>query len=200
MPQLENPVSSLMTLANKITITRIALIPMFGATVWWYGRTVADGAPEDRVRIAAASLFLVAAITDGLDGFIARRFNQQSRLGTILDPIADKGLVLVAIVMLSISNWSNEFPFWFPIVVLVRDAVLVGGFVVLTRLIGRVEVKPSSLGKAATFFQVTAILLVLLQVPGIESFYPAAVATLFTFLSGIGYIYEGLRQVQRARE
>src|SRR5260370_25849506 len=65
---------------------------------------------------------------DGVDGFIARRFNQRSRLGAFLDPIADKGLVITAIVVLALSNRSKGFPIWFPIAVIGRDAVLVIGF------------------------------------------------------------------------
>ncbi len=82
-----------MTLANKITIARLCLIPIFGIFAWKYGTSVARGRPAECVRVIAAFVFIIIAAMDVLDGFIARRFNQRSRLGAILDPIADKGLV-----------------------------------------------------------------------------------------------------------
>ena len=89
-----------------------------------------------------------------LDGYIARRFNQRSRLGAILDPIADKGLVLTAIVVLALSNRSEDFPIWFPIAVIGRDTILVVGFLALSKAIGRVEIRPSKIGKTATLLQI----------------------------------------------
>src|SRR6187455_2958546 len=99
-----------MTLANKITITRIFMIPLFVMMAIYYGRGVQRGQPQDWQRFAAILLFLGAAASDGLDGYIARRYNQRSALGVILDPIADKGLLLSGIITLSISNWSNVSP------------------------------------------------------------------------------------------
>ena len=99
-----------MTTANKITVTRILLIPVFVMMAIYYGRGLQKGHPRDWQRIVAIFLFLVAAASDGLDGYVARRYNQRSRLGVVLDPIADKGLLLAAIITLSFSNWTYEFP------------------------------------------------------------------------------------------
>ena len=90
-------------------------------------------------------IFLVAAASDGLDGYVARRYNQRSALGVILDPIADKGLLLSGIITLSISNWSHispeygKFPAWFPVLVIARDLVILIGSVVLHLLNGKVR-------------------------------------------------------------
>ncbi|MEP6975013.1 MAG: CDP-alcohol phosphatidyltransferase family protein, partial [Spartobacteria bacterium] len=94
-----------MTTANKITLVRILMIPAFVLMAIYYGESIKRGEPEEWQRFAAIIIFLVAAASDGLDGYIARRYNQRSALGVILDPIADKGLLLSAIITLSISNW-----------------------------------------------------------------------------------------------
>src|SRR6201981_2401670 len=139
-----------MTLANKITIVRICLIPAFAFYTWQYGASVVNGRPAETIRLIATLLFVLAAAMDGLDGFIARRFNQRSRLGAILDPVADKGLVMTALVVLPLSNRSEDFPIWFPIAVIGRDAILATGFLALSKTIGRVEIRPSKIGQTAT--------------------------------------------------
>src|SRR5205085_3724939 len=137
-----------MTTANKITIVRILLIPVFVTLALYYGESVQRGDPIEWQRFAAIIVFLLAAVSDGLDGYVARRYNQRSALGVILDPIADKGLLLAGIITLSISNWSQsdpdygKFPAWFPVLVITRDAVLLVGATVLYLLIGKLRVKP----------------------------------------------------------
>src|SRR5260370_11583463 len=132
-----------MTLPNKITVTRICLIPVFALVAWMYGVTVAKNHPDERLRHASAGIFILAAATEGLDGFIARRFNQRSRLGSILDPIADKGLVATAILVIVLGSWPNGFPVWFAVAVLGRDLLLGIGFLMLSNAIGDVTVRPS---------------------------------------------------------
>lgn len=199
-----------MTTPNKITIIRILMIPVFVMMTIYYGKSVQRGEPNDWQRILAIVTFLVAAASDGLDGYIARKYNQKSQLGVILDPIADKGLLLAAIITLSFSNWTYEFPLWFPVLVITRDAVILIGSVVLHLLAGKLQVKPSWTGKTATAFQMIAIALVLLQLNLFHrtvSFLgqkfafdfldiPVALAGLFTLISGVGYVAEGFRQLQ----
>ena len=133
-----------MTLANQITIARILLIPVFVLFAVYYGRSVDQGRPQEWQRWAAVIVFLVASVTDCLDGWVARRFSQRSPLGAVLDPIADKGLLLAAIITLSLSKWTYAFPLWFPVLVIARDAVIVTGCVLLKRLSNHLEVRPSS--------------------------------------------------------
>src|SRR6266403_2017859 len=168
-----------MKLANKITIARICLIPVFGIFARQYGARVVRGRPAEYVRVIAAFVFILAAAMDGLDGFLARRFNQRSRLGAVLDPIADKGLVITAIVVLAHHNRSGEFPIWFPVAVIGRDAILLIGFLGLSKAIGRVEIRPSKIGKAATLLQIASILWLLLGLRRIGHIYLPALATLF---------------------
>src|SRR5438105_5100474 len=148
-----------MTTANKITVARILMIPAFVTMAIYYGQSIQRGAPLEWQRFTAIIIFLVAAISDGLDGYVARRYNQRSSLGVILDPIADKGLLLSGIISLSISNWSEvdptygRFPAWFPVLVITRDAVILVGSAVLHLLVGKVKVRPSWTGKVATVCQ-----------------------------------------------
>lgn len=183
-----------MTLANKITVSRILLIPVFVLFAVYYGRGVELGQPEEWQRWAAVIVFLVAALTDSLDGWVARHYGQRSPLGAVLDPIADKGLLLTAIITLSLSRWTYAFPLWFPVLVIARDAVVLTGCLVVKHLNGTLAVQPTWTGKSATAFQMVAIAWIMLQLPHHE--YPVYVAGLFTLVSGIGYVLDGIGQVR----
>jgi CDP-diacylglycerol--glycerol-3-phosphate 3-phosphatidyltransferase len=191
-----------MTTANKITVVRILLIPVFVTMAIYYGASVQRGEPIEWQRFAAIVVFLVAAVSDGLDGYVARRYNQRSSLGVILDPIADKGLLLSGIITLSISNWSEvdpgygKFPMWFPVLVITRDAVILVGAVILQLLIGKVRVKPHWTGKIATVLQMAAIGWVMLQLHVQWLFYVVLAAGIFTFISGVIYVTDGVHQLQ----
>ncbi len=191
-----------MTTANKITIVRIAMIPLFVLMAIYYGESIQRGAPLEWQRYTAIVIFLVAAASDGLDGYVARHYKQRSALGAILDPIADKGLLLSGIITLSISNWSEtepdygKFPAWFPVLVITRDVVILVGAVVLQLLIGKVKVKPSWTGKVATVCQMCAIAWVMLQLRFLPLLFVVIVAGIFTFISGMIYFLDGVRQLQ----
>ncbi|MEO5719856.1 MAG: CDP-diacylglycerol--glycerol-3-phosphate 3-phosphatidyltransferase [Chthoniobacterales bacterium] len=191
-----------MTTANKITIVRILLIPAFVTMAIYYGESIERGQPLEWQRFTAIIIFLVAAVSDGLDGYVARRYNQRSALGVILDPIADKGLLLSGIITLSISNWSHispeygRFPAWFPVLVIARDLVILVGSAVLHLLNGKVQVRPRWTGKVATVLQMAAIAWVMLQFDFMSLIYVVGAAGLFTFVSGFMYVLDGLRQLQ----
>ncbi|HEY6112052.1 MAG TPA: CDP-diacylglycerol--glycerol-3-phosphate 3-phosphatidyltransferase [Chthoniobacterales bacterium] len=193
-----------MTTANKITVARILMIPAFVTMAIYYGQSIERGEPLEWQRFAAIVIFLLASISDGLDGYVARRYKQRSSLGVILDPIADKGLLLSGIITLSISNWSKidpdygRFPAWFPVLVITRDAVILVGAVVLYLLNGKVDVKPNWTGKIATVLQMIAIGWVMLQFRFLPLLLVVACAGLFTFVSGVVYVVEGIRQLQAA--
>ena len=190
-----------MTTANKITIVRILLIPAFVMMALYYGQSVQSGEPQEWQRFAAIIIFLLAAASDGLDGYVARHYNQRSTLGVILDPIADKGLLLSGIITLSISNWSQtdphagKFPVWFPVLVITRDAVILVGSAVLQLLNGKVTVRTSWTGKVATVLQMAAIAWVMLQLQAIPLNLVVAAAGVFTFISGVIYVMDGVRQL-----
>jgi cardiolipin synthase len=193
-----------MTTANKITIVRILMIPAFVTMAIYYGQSIQRGAPVEWERFTAIAIFLIASLSDGLDGYVARRYNQRSSLGVILDPIADKGLLLSGIITLSLTNWSEveadygKFPVWFPVLVISRDAILFVGAAVLYLLNGKVHVKPNWTGKVATVLQMIAIGWVMLQLRFFPLLYLVIAAGLFTLISGIVYVTDGVRQLQAA--
>jgi CDP-diacylglycerol--glycerol-3-phosphate 3-phosphatidyltransferase len=192
-----------MTTANKITVVRILMIPAFVTMAIYYGESIKRGQPLEWQRFVAIMIFILAALSDGLDGYVARRYNQRSTLGVYLDPIADKGLLLSGIITLSISNWSESspeygsFPVWFPVLVITRDAVILVGSVILHVLIGnKMRVRPSWTGKVATVCQMCAIAWVMLQLRFLPLILVVAVAGVFTFISGVVYVLDGVRQLQ----
>lgn len=186
---------TVMTLANKITITRILLIPVFVLFCIYYGRGIETGEPEEWQRWAAILTFLVASASDGFDGWVARRWSQRSKLGAILDPIADKGLLLTAIITLSLSKWTYAFPLWFPVLVIARDAIILIGYGVLFHLDQKLEVSVTFTGKVATAAQMVALAWIMLQLPHyLVSVY---VAGFFTLASGAIYVSRGIRQLRR---
>src|SRR5215467_4200773 len=192
-----------MTTANKITVVRILMIPAFVTMAIYYGESIKRGQPLEWQRYAAIIIFILAAVSDGLDGYVARRYNQRSSLGVILDPIADKGLLLSGIITLSISNWSEvdpeygRFPAWFPVLVITRDAVILVGAAILHYFIGnKMKVKPSWTGKVATVCQMCAIAWVMLQLRFLPLWFVVLVAGIFTAVSGVIYVIEGIRQLQ----
>ncbi len=191
-----------MTTANKITVVRILMIPVFVTMAIYYGESIKRGDPQEWMRFTAIAIFLIAAVSDGLDGYVARHYNQRSSLGVILDPLADKGLLLSGIITLSISNWSEvdpdygRFPAWFPVLVISRDAVILVGAMILYLLNGKVHVKPNWTGKVATVLQMVAIGWVMLQFQFIPLLYVVIAAGLFTLVSGIVYVTDGVRQLQ----
>lgn len=138
-----------MTLAlvpNLITLARIGLVPVL---------ILAIHAGEAEL---ALMVFLVAGISDALDGFIAKRFHLESRLGAILDPAADKLLLVTAYVMLAMTG---DIPFWLMLAVVFRDLFIVGGYLVYTSMFGPVRMRPSLLSKLNTFLQLALVFLVL---------------------------------------
>src|SRR5689334_17000741 len=151
-----------MTTANKITILRILLIPFFVVEALYYVRT-----GNEVHRLMAIISFAVAAICDGVDGYIARRYNQRSELGAILDPLADKLLLVSGIVVLSFDQrpYFEMVPLWLTGTIIGRDILLLAGLVVIQITVGNIKVRPRLIGKAATVLQMVVVLWVLLKWP-----------------------------------
>jgi len=149
-----------MTTANKITILRIFTVPFFVISVLYYS-------PEkDYLRLVALAIFIFAIISDGLDGYIARKFNQQTKVGAMLDPLADKLLLVSAFICLYKVGVMFEFvrfPLWLVVAVISRDVILLLGAVVIHFLQGDLTVEPSMIGKVTTFFQMMSVVTLLLQ-------------------------------------
>jgi len=179
----------ILTIPNLISFLRMTLIPVF-ASLLFYG-----------YGAAALAVFVVAGISDGVDGFIARRFDQQSELGTIIDPIADKLLMTTAFIILTMPNVMQPaphlpVPFWVTAAVIGRDVLIVTVAAAINIITGFRGFKPSWLGKASTFVQVVAVGLILLSPVVGYSFYLPAVYTIvaiFAVASGVHYIFHVAR-------
>ncbi|MFN2502048.1 MAG: CDP-alcohol phosphatidyltransferase family protein [Pyrinomonadaceae bacterium] len=188
-PQLS---SRVITIPNILTFLRMALIPIF-AILLVYGR---EG--------WALVVFTIAGVSDGVDGFIARRLKQESELGTIIDPIADKLLMTTAFVMLTLESVLNTsrphlpVPFWVTATVIGRDIAIIAVAGAINVMTGFRGFKPSWLGKASTFVQVVSVILIL-----VAAVFPAnnglflpttyVVVSAFAVFSGIHYIFHVAR-------
>jgi len=191
-----------MTFATQITVARIALVPVFAALAIAYGHSVAAGTPVASLRWAALAVFVTAAASDGLDGWIARHFNQRSKLGALLDPIADKSLMLTAVITLWLVGWGAgdwHIPWWFATLVILRDVVILGGIRILQVAHRKVAIVPHWTGKYSTFFQMFALGWVMLKVVPFSPVYPALIASFFTLWSMVEYIRQGLRLLGEAQ-
>ena len=181
-----------MTTANKVTIVRILLVPFFIVLVLYY----VQGGGEV-FRLAAVLTFALATLSDGVDGYIARRYRQHSELGRILDPLADKLLLVSGIVLLSLKNepYLDRIPMWLTATILSRDVLLLIGLVVIHYICGRIKVRPVLIGKAATVLQMTCILWGLLKWNVNWLLGWAIGAAVCTGVSGMIYVFERVRQL-----
>jgi cardiolipin synthase (CMP-forming) len=181
-----------MTTANKITILRILLIPFFVVEVLYYVK-----AGNELHRGLAIASFALASFFDGVDGYIARHHNQRSELGAILDPLADKLLLVSAIVLLSFDHqpYLQTIPLWLTGTVIGRDVLLAVGLLVIQMVVGKVSVRPRIMGKVATVLQMAVMLWILLKWP--ESWLPGLTlaAAVCTGISGLLYMWDGTRQL-----
>jgi cardiolipin synthase (CMP-forming) len=175
-----------MVLANWLTILRIVLIPVFVLLLIY------------RRPGIALCVFSLAAVTDMLDGYVARRRGSQSRLGAFLDPMADKLLLTASFVTLTQLRF---LPAWITIVVISRDVILVVGALLIHMLGGRIHPRPTWAGKAATFFQILTVLTAMLvryaRAPAATGALALTsvtwLAALFTVVSGLQYLVHGMR-------
>lgn len=191
-----------MTFATQITVGRIVLVPVFATLAIFYALGVKAGAANESLRYWALGVFIAAAASDGLDGWIARHFNQRSDLGAYLDPIADKTLLLTAILVLSLFDWGPDgwnIPAWFAILVFVRDTVILVGVRWLQHVELPIKIQPHWSGKLCTISQMFALGWVMLKIVPFSPIYPCIVAAVFTIWSGIAYFITGWNHLQAAR-
>jgi CDP-diacylglycerol--glycerol-3-phosphate 3-phosphatidyltransferase len=190
-----------MTHASKITVGRIVLIPVFAALAWSYGQSTPDGTADESLRWWALAVFIIAASSDGIDGWVARRFNQKSDFGAFIDPIADKGLMLTGVVMAGLFDWGDagwRLPLWYVALVFLREAVILGGIGVLWSKHRHVKMDPHWTSKLCTVLQMFALGWVMLRVPLFSPALACIPAALLTLWSGIEYFRQGQRILRSA--
>lgn len=175
-----------MNVPNILTVLRIILVPVIIICL------------IQGEYLSALLLFVIAGITDGLDGFFARILKQKSVLGSYLDPLADKALISSSFIALAVMG---RIPAWLTVIVISRDFIILLGISVLTLLSIPFEVRPTQVSKMTTAFQLLTVFLVLLL-----SSYPSQVdgkwigavfwvTALLTIVSGLGYLVRGIRYI-----
>ena len=182
-----------LSIPNLITLVRLALVPLMGYFLL--------GGEHGLALI----VFLAAAVTDLLDGFIARHFELASALGATLDPIADKLNMFVATVLLA---WEGLLPMWLAIAIVLRDVVIVAGALAYRFTLGHVEIAPTMLSKVNTFIEFAVLLVVMASAARwieIDRWLPAAFLLVFATViaSGVQYVWvwgwKAVRDSRRAR-
>lgn len=185
--------ASAVNIANFLTVLRIACVPLMVALLF------ASGGHDQELRWWAAAVFVVAALTDLLDGAIARRKGLVTNFGKIADPIADKALIGAALISLSILG---DLAWWVTIVILAREL----GITVLRFWVIEHGVIPASRGgKVKTVAQGVAITMYIAQFPGLP-WWPAAsmlmmaIAVILTLITGVDYVVRAVRMRSRAKK
>lgn len=164
---------------NAISIVRIVMVIPIAFCLW------------SQNYLTALILFLIGGLSDGLDGFLARRYHWQTALGVILDPMGDKLMMLAAYLLL---GWHNLLPWWLVALVIFRDLIIVLGTLLYRKFVGEAKLKPLFISKLNTTVQILLVLLVMLSqvinLPPliIDGFVWLVTAT--TLLSGYAYINE----------
>lgn len=147
-----------MNLPNRLTILRILMVPVFvSALAYWTPQ-------RDYCRLIALAVFLLACVTDALDGWIARRTGQKTRLGSLIDPLADKILLTSAYLALAWIRGipaDSRLPVWLTVLVISRDLLLVTGASIIFMMQNRFDTQTNFLGKLTTVCQMALVIAVL---------------------------------------
>lgn len=162
-----------MNLANKITLFRVVLIPIF---MFFLLSNISNG------QYIAAAIFIIASLTDTLDGYIARSRNQVTNFGKFMDPLADKLLVSAALISLV---ELKRVPAWMVVVIIAREFAITGLRVIAAS--EGVTIAASSLGKIKTITQLVSVIAILFNIHPFDTIM-LYTAVFFTILSGIDYI------------
>lgn len=177
-----------MNFANKVSTFRILSVPFFVASLIYYS------AERDYLRFVALGIFILAVSSDAVDGYVARRTKQKSEAGLILDPLADKLLLISAFLCLYFVDKFPahiRFPLWVTLIVVSRDAIILLGAVVIYMVEQKINILPTKWGKLTTTFQMLSIMAVLMQWE--LAYILWWLAVLFTLVSGIDYLMRGFK-------
>lgn len=187
-----------MTIPTYITLGRMALVPVFMTVGLLYGFTLITGNELPALRLWVQIIFAVTALSDALDGFIAKKFNMRSEVGAYLDPFADKLLLLNGIVLLThwTPGWWGIIPLWTTLIVIFRDVVIIWGISHLRRKGKTFRFIPHWSGKVCTVLQMSLVVYALLNLTWL-SFPLTVLASLFTIWSGVVYYLQGRKILQK---
>ena len=179
-----------MNLPNKLTILRVIMIPFFVVALLY------DGGENQTLRYVAAAIFIIASLTDMLDGKIARKYNLVTNFGKFMDPLADKLLVCSALICLV---ELKELPAWMVIVIISREFIISGFRLVASD--NGVVIAASYWGKFKTTFQMIAVVLLIVGIPALSMVTPAVVwiALILTVISLVDYIAKNVNVLKEGK-
>lgn len=174
-----------MNFANKISTFRILCVPFFVASLIYFS-------PErEYLRFVSLGIFILAVVSDAVDGYVARKSKQQSPAGMILDPLGDKLLLMSAYICLYFVPFKVKLPLPVVLIVISRDVIILIGALVVFMVKQKINIMPTKWGKLTTTFQMLAVTGVLLQWGQANILWWLAV--LFTVISGTDYVMRGFK-------
>ena len=177
----------MVNIPNFLTLSRILLVPVFVHFLL------------EKHFVGALFIFILGGITDGLDGFLARKLHQITPLGKFLDPLADKFFLLSSY---TASYTINILPLWMLVIVFLKDIVVVAGLLSLYISVKKVEIKPTMLGKITTVVQMVTIVLILINGLGIGNeailFFAFTATSLLILISTTSYVITGIKAFREA--
>lgn len=179
-----------MNLPNKLTILRVIMIPFFVLALLY------NGGENQTLRYVAAAIFIIASLTDMLDGKIARKYNLVTNFGKFMDPLADKLLVCSALICLV---ELKELPAWMVIVIISREFIISGFRLVASD--NGVVIAASYWGKFKTTFQMIAVVLLIVGIPALSMVTTAVVwiALVLTVISLVDYITKNVNVLKEGK-
>lgn len=184
-----------MNLPNYLSALRIILVALFVCILLYY-------TPERAYLMDwGLGVLVVACLTDAADGYLARKLKQQTQLGSYIDPIADKLLLISGFLSLSFMPHlppAVKIPAWVTIPVITRDIMILLGSLMIFLMTGRLKVQPLIIGKITTAFQMGTLVISLMNVPLRLKFIFACLTVVLTLISGVGYLRMGGRLFQKS--
>ena len=179
-----------MNFPNKLTILRVIMIPFFVLALLY------NGGENQTLRYVAAAIFIIASLTDMLDGKIARKYNLVTNFGKFMDPLADKLLVCSALICLV---ELKELPAWMVIVIISREFIISGFRLVASD--NGVVIAASYWGKFKTTFQMIAVVLLIVGIPALSMVTTAVVwiALILTVISLVDYIAKNVNVLKEGK-
>ena len=167
---------------------RILSVTFFVTSLVYYS------ADKDYLRFVALVIFIMAVISDAVDGYIARKSGQVSKAGQVLDPLGDKLLLIssfIALFVLRDLPGGIYFPLWVTLIVISRDILILLGAVVIFMVKHDINIPPTKWGKLTTTFQMFSVIAVLLQLKFCNIVW--SIAVVFTLISGMDYVKKGFK-------
>ena len=185
----------MINLPTKITALRILLTPIIIFIIFHHNQSIREHDFQSTYLYILLIVFSIAIVTDALDGYISRKLNLISRIGTFLDPIADKILIFGTSVGLTFFDCGNPLPIYYTTLIFAREVIQISGAISIGSIAGNIKIKHHLIGKFTTIMQVLIIYCSLLIKSESFIFYFSLFTSFFAIGSAMMYIHNGLIQL-----